>query len=290
MTAFPWFRGLGALAVSAALASCAGAPGSAETDRIATTVATAIGSPRPDSADGLVRAALATQAGIDSRLTVVEAEELDAKELVDPFARLVFRVHLESSGTGFSTTEQVTACYEARFSFYGVVGSPLRIDCPAGAAALVPAPLPPQAHAEIPTGFDTRLTELLAALPPAPSAPDVAAAVTSGLTPPGVDPNTGLENLPPTVEAAVDGTDVGVSLWAASGRECLLGARVGGTSASGVLAGSRCSRASSRAIRRQRSTCSTSRHRIDLSPSHNSGPGRFWGLTLTLGQGCTMCA
>jgi hypothetical protein len=135
MTGFPWLRGLGALAVSAALASCAAAPGSAETDRIA---------------------------------------------------------------------------------------------CPAGAAAIVPAPLPPQAHAEIPAGFDTRLTELLAALPPAPSAPDVAAVVTSGLTPPGVDPNTGLENLPPTVEAAVDGTDVGISLRAASGRGCLLGARVGG--------------------------------------------------------------
>jgi hypothetical protein len=217
-----------ALAATLALVSCASTPGIAETDRIATTVATAISDPRPHSADGLVRAALATPAGRDSGLTVVESEELQADELADPLARLVFRVHLEASGTGFSSTDAVTACYEARFNFYGVIGSPRRIECPAGATAIVPAPLPPEAQAVIPPGFDDTLAELLAALPAAPSAADITAAVTTALPVPGVDPTTGLRDLPPAIEATVDGADIGISLWAPSGRHCLLGARVDG--------------------------------------------------------------
>lgn len=43
----------------------------------------------------------------------------------------------------------------------------------------------------------------------------------------GVDPNTGLEDLAPTVEAAVNGADVGVSLWEPPTRSCLLGVRIG---------------------------------------------------------------
>jgi hypothetical protein len=38
----------------------------------------------------------------------------------------------------------------------------------------------------------------------------------------------GLRVLPPTVETAVRGPDVGVSLWEGPGESCLLGARVAG--------------------------------------------------------------
>lgn len=98
-------RAVCALALVAVLASCGTSPGNAETDRIAATVARAISSPRQSSADGFVRAALATHAGQALRLTVIEAEELHANKVDDPLARLVFQVHLAASGTGFSVTE-----------------------------------------------------------------------------------------------------------------------------------------------------------------------------------------
>ncbi len=221
-------RVAGALALLAVVASCATSPGNAETDRIADTVARAISSPRQSSANGFVRAALATHAGQDSRLTVVDAEELHATKVADPLARLVFQVDLAASGTGFSSTEPITACYKVLFSYYGVIDSPQRISCPKGATAVVPAPVPPRAHAVIPQGFDSTLTGLLAALPATPTTEAVTARVTLGLPAPGVDPSTGLQDLLPTVESAMQGADLGVSLWAPFNRDCLLGARVGG--------------------------------------------------------------
>lgn len=226
----PWVHGLGGLALIAVLTSCsvAAKPGNAETDRIVDVVTTAIADPRVDTAEGVVRAALGTDAGEDGRLTVVEMEELDAAELVDPMARLVFRVHLEASGTGYSVTAPVTACYEAAFNYYGVIGSPRRADCPEGAAAIVPPPLSPQPRIAIPAGFDGLLADLLAASPEAPSAQGVAASVTEGMPAPGIDPNSGLGDLAPAVRTAVDGSDVGVALWEPDTRNCLLGAHVDG--------------------------------------------------------------
>jgi len=95
------------LSLLAVVVSCGRSPGNAETDRIADTVARAISSPRQNSADGFVRAALATHAGQASQLTVVEAEELHANKVADPFVRLVFQVDLAASGSGFSSTEPV---------------------------------------------------------------------------------------------------------------------------------------------------------------------------------------
>jgi hypothetical protein len=219
--------GLALICVVASCSTSLGNPGNAETDRIAATVATAISFPRQTSADGFVRAALATRAGGDGRLMVIEAEELHARQLVEPLGRLVFRVHLASSA-GFSLSEPVTACYQAMFSFYGVIGSPHRISCPAGATPIAPTPIPPTAPVVLPTGSDGALEKLLAALPPAPSATDVKARVTAGLPAPGTDATTGLPDVTPTVESAVNGADVGVSLWAPFDRSCLLGARIGG--------------------------------------------------------------
>lgn len=221
-------RAVGALALLAVVASCATSPGNAETDRVIRTVATAISWPHQDTADGYVRAALATHAGTDSRLTVVEVSELHANQLVDPLARIVFQVHLEASGTGFSVRKPITACYETTFSFYGIIGSPHRTGCPAGATAVVPPPLPPAAHAVIPPDFETTLSQLLASLPATPTAEQITATVTTGLPPPGLDPDTGLRDLPPTIDATVRGADLGVSLWAPANRSCLFGARTGG--------------------------------------------------------------
>lgn len=221
-------RGLGGLVLIGVLASCSIAPGNAETDRIAAVVATAIGSPRQDSADGFVRAALATAAGRDSRLTVVEVEELRADKLGDPLARLVFRVQIQPGFSQFSSSEPIIACYRAEFSYYGQTRSPRRMNCPSGASPIVPAPLAPKQRVVIPQGFDGTLKELMAALPVAPSPEDVRARVTLGLPAPGVDPNTRLADLLPAVETAVNGVDVGVSLWEPDGRHCLLGARIGG--------------------------------------------------------------
>ena len=221
-------RCLGAVTVVAAVASCSTAAGSSETDRVASTVATAISYPRQDSVDGLVRAALQTGAGQDARLTVVEATSLRAPDVADPLARLVFRIHLAGTGSGFSSVDPVTACYRAEFNYYGVIGSPRRTTCPSGAVPVVPPPPAPRPVVAIPPGFDRTLAELLRSLPAESTAADVQGRVTSRLPVPAVDPETGLRGLPPTVDAAVDGRDVGVSLWAAAGRGCLLGARVAG--------------------------------------------------------------
>jgi len=220
----PWRQDLTGLALIALLGSCSTAPGSAETDRVATTVSAAMGYPRKHSADELVRAAVTK----DSRLTVVEAQELTAKTTVDPLARLVMRVHIEGSRSGLSSSEPISACYEARFNFYGVIGRPHRVDCPPGARAIVPDPLPAKPRAVIPEGFDSALRDLLATLPALPDAGDVRVSVSGRLPAPGIDPNSGLGNLPPTVEAAVSGADVGVSVWAPDDRDCLLGARTNG--------------------------------------------------------------
>lgn len=66
------------------------------------------------------------------------------------------------------------------------------------------------------------------ALPAVVAGDELRASVTRGLPVPGFDPNTGLQDLPPIVEAGVSGADVGISLWAPRDRDCLLGARIGG--------------------------------------------------------------
>lgn len=213
-----------AFALIATLASCS--PGNAQTDKVATTVADAISSPRQGSADGLVRAALGATENQD--FTVLEAEDLDADKIDDPLARLVFRVHLPATLSGFISADPVTACYEAEFNYYGVIGSPDRIRCPAGARAIVPPPIAPKPKIVIPQGFDSTLAELLAALPPRPSEEYVMAQVTEGLPVPAINPESGLQDLPPVVETAVIGADVGVSLREPDTRDCLLGTRLGG--------------------------------------------------------------
>ncbi len=221
------WRGLIAVALIVTLASCSSAPGNASTDRQAAEAANRISWPRQSSADALVRAAVGTSE-ISAGFQVVEADDLDAGKLGDPLARLVFRIHDEGSLSGFIRSDPVTACYEAMFSFYGVIGGPRRINCPVGAKAILPDPLPSKPHVVIPIGFESTLAKLLAALPAAPTAADVRARLSGALASPAVDPATGLRDLLPAVETAVSGFDIGVSLWEADDRDCLLGARIGG--------------------------------------------------------------
>ena len=121
--------------------------GNAETDRIAGTVATAIGTPRHETIEGYARAALDTPAGRDGRLTVVAMESLRAKELVDPLGRLTFRIEAEGSTDRAYVVDNTVACYSMAFSYYGWVdhgGPPRRSPCPTPAA-----PITPRSSAEI---------------------------------------------------------------------------------------------------------------------------------------------
>jgi hypothetical protein len=166
--------------------------------------------------------------GVAGDFSVLEAEDLRAKALDDPLARLVFRVHREGGLSGFTRSEPVTACYEALFSWYGVIGTPRRIHCPKHAISILPTPRTPLPREEIPFGFDAVLSALLRALPAAPTAEAVASGVRTALPAPAVDPGSGLRRLPPVVTAESHGAAVGVSVWDASGRHCLLGARIAG--------------------------------------------------------------
>lgn len=216
--------------VVAALSSCSRPPGNALTDREAAEVVRRISSPRQGTADGLVRAAVGTD-GANPRLQVIEAENLRAKRIDDALARLVFRIAIDGKsygGTFGASQDPVTACYEARFNYYGVIGSPRRIDCPRGATPIVPTPLGPMPRTAIPSDYDQALAEILEAVPAAPTAGDLNARVVAGLPESAVDPSTGLTARQPAVETSVSGSDIGVSLWALEGRNCVLGARISG--------------------------------------------------------------
>ncbi|HEX6247354.1 MAG TPA: hypothetical protein VFZ64_05735 [Nocardioidaceae bacterium] len=196
-------------------------PGNDETDRIARVVSDAIAWPRQESSMGYARAAAATTAGQDGRLTVVEVTELEAERLTDPLGELTFLVQLEGSTAGWVETDPVTACYRVELGFYGVVGSPRRTRCPDDATPVeIPALPPASPRAEIPDGADRVLRAELRRLPSAPEAAQLEAALVAALTndvPAGQQPEVG---------AVVDGRDVGVSVR--GGDECLLGARADG--------------------------------------------------------------
>ena len=216
----------GVLSLAAVAAGCSRSPGNGETDRIAKVVADAISYPRQDSAAGFARAALATRAGRSGRLRVVAMEEPPADDPQDPrdrLARLVFLVHLEGSEGGFVPDPAVTACYEARFNYYGIMGSPRRIACPPGATPITPPPAEPKPQIAIPDGADELIGQVLARASRPPDAEKVHAALVEGL---GKAAAAGRE--PPLPQVVADGADVGVALWEPEGPACLLGARVGG--------------------------------------------------------------
>lgn len=220
----------GVLGFVAVAAGCSGAlaPGNAETDRIAKVVSDAISYPRQDSAAGYARAALATRAGQAGRLRVVAIEELRADELGDPLGRLVFLVHLEGSEAGWTRSPPVTACYEAEFSFYGVIGSPRRMVCPRDATPITPPATQPTPQIAIPDGADEVVEQVLTAAAPTPRAEAVRGALAEALGRVSPDALPGRRPLPPTPQVATDGTDIGLALAAPDDHSCLLGARIDG--------------------------------------------------------------
>jgi hypothetical protein len=120
------------------------------------------------------------------------------------------------------TEPAVTACYEARFNYYGVIGSPRRIACPRDAAPITP-PTEPGTKVAIPDGADELVERVLAGAARRPEADQVRAALQEGL---GKAAAAG--RVPPSPQVAVDGADIGVALWEPDTRGCLLGSRVGG--------------------------------------------------------------
>ena len=180
-------------------------PGNQETDRVARVVSDAIAWPRQDSAMGYARAAAATTAGQDGRLTVIEVTELEADEPTDPFGELKFLVHLDGSTSGLIKTDPVTACYRVTFGFYGVADSPRRADCPENPAAVDISAAPSAGpRIEIPKALTSGSVQSFAGCRPhcrrRSSRP-----ICSGVP---VDADA----QQPAVAAAVDGTEVGVSI------------------------------------------------------------------------------
>jgi hypothetical protein len=197
-------------------------PGNDETDRVAQVVSDAVAWRRQESAMGYARAAAATTAGRDGRLTVVEVTELTADEPTQPFAELLFLVHLEGSTDGwFGDVDPVTACYRTEFGFYGVVGSQRRTRCPDDPSAVHIPALPPEApRIEIPDDADRVLHTQLRRLAPIPETDRLEADLVAALT-----EDSGAAGSP-DVDASQDGTDIGVSVSGDNG--CLLGARTAG--------------------------------------------------------------
>ncbi|WP_143229651.1 hypothetical protein [Actinophytocola xanthii] len=202
--------------------------GNEETDRQSETLAVAIGYPRQEDALGFARAALGTTLGRSGGFSVLEATDLDRRDVEDPMARLVWRIHRPASDSKWGQTPEINACYEVEFNYYGASSGPTRIPCPENATAITPPPVP---RRDIPQEFAPALTAVLGALPATPSEADVRAALTAGLPAPPVDPETGLAGVPPQVFVRVRGADVGVALFARTGvesRDCMMGHRVNG--------------------------------------------------------------
>ena len=219
------------LALATAAAGCSPPPPrSDETDRIAKVVADAISFPRQSSAAGFARAALATRAGQDGRLRVVEMQELAASRPEDPLARLVFLVHLPGDQSGWTPVPAVTTCYEARFNRYGVIRRLRTIDCPANPTPVVPAPEPTTPDVQIPAGAEELVERLLTGASRAPRASELRAQLEAGLgnAAAGAGAGPGQAPLLPEPQVATRGADIGVALFEPDDRSCLLGARTGG--------------------------------------------------------------
>jgi len=197
----------------------------AETDRVARIVADAISFPRQSSAEGFARAALDTRAARDGRLAVVEATDLHptirtVQDRLQPIAHLVFRVHLPAGSDGWHEWPEVTTCYAADFSQYGIVATPRRVSCPDAGPLVVPPPAP---TAVVPQGTAAVLRRVIRASAPSPDQARLRDDVRDGLGP-LVAAAHGLE---PDITVVVDGADLGIGVDAGA-EGCVLARRVSG--------------------------------------------------------------
>ena len=200
---------VGCVLVLGGVSACAiaGPPRADETDHIAGIVALAIDFPRQDDALGYARAAVATRAGQDGRLSVVGVSD----------RRIVLRVHLEAydDHTSFSFDRhepEVFTCYDLEVGVSGV-SQPERRPCPRGATPVALPPPPPVMT--IPVGADVVMRSVLRRTPSL----DVEASLRRAL------PSPGEHASPPEVRVGSRGGEVGVAVQG-HGR-CLLGVRAG---------------------------------------------------------------
>jgi hypothetical protein len=186
-------RSLPAVAVVALTSGVAGcgaagtsATGTSATDRQADVLADAIAYPRQHDAVGFARAALATTLGRSGTLAILEASDLDPGSATDPAALLVIRIHVPahvSEGFGDESTAPFDACYRIQYELpsSALAGDPERLDCPAGAVPVTPAPPPPAP--DLPPHASVLLARVLRSLPPSPTEAAAEAALRSVFSP-----------------------------------------------------------------------------------------------------------
>lgn len=220
-----WGRVAVLLVAGSLLAGCA-REGTDETDRQAETLANAISYPRQYSAEGFARAALATPLGQSEGFTLLEATDFDAAETGDRLARLVIRIHKPGTDSGWNATEPVTVCYGMDFSYYGIIGAPAEVDCPADAHAITYSPAPAWAEK---AEYEKALKSLLRGLPGSLSEDQVRNRLYGAyLLEPAelVDDHSSLDPQDPRPFVEVRGADLALAIQA--GKECLLAKRVRG--------------------------------------------------------------
>jgi hypothetical protein len=237
--------------------ACSVDPQAQEARRVADTLGLAVAYPAQDSAAGFASAIQSTTAGQTGSVEVLDAVDLTADTPQDPLARITILVHVAES-EGFTTTPAADFCFNLVFNQFEVLERN-QVDCPDHPEPLPPIQQPP--HDVVPIGSDKAVRRVLRGLPSSPLIEQVTAEVAQALPAPGADPHSGLANKPPTVLAAVEGSDVGVAVWALDSRTCLIGTRIGGLIEIGFLSHdfvapgeSTCDGATALSIVRQRST------------------------------------
>lgn len=138
-----------------------------------------------------------------------------------PSSRLVIRIHEDEYSGMLVHRDAVTACYRMEFNYYGLADGPDRVDCPAGAPALLP---PGIKHDGVPDDYADAFRTALSALPPAPNREEVLAAVRAKLPPLPIDEH-GQPWREPTLDAFAENGEISVVADGGRGK-CLEGRRL----------------------------------------------------------------
>ncbi|MFC0432304.1 hypothetical protein [Kutzneria buriramensis] len=199
--------------------------GTAQTDKEARSIATAISYPRSPDAMGYARTLLAKYPNVK----VLEATDLKAVQPTDPLTHLVIRIDYDKCGGNVIACQPIpaTVCYGFDLNRYEPINGPSVVDCPSNTPIIPPA----VAKNDIPSGTSEALRAVLGGLPASPGDAQVKAALDAGLPKPAVDPGTGLAGVAPQVTVAVHGADVGVAIRGGDyfgGYQCTFGLRQGG--------------------------------------------------------------
>jgi hypothetical protein len=194
--------------------------GDQSTDEHAERIAADLERDRYDSATRVARAVLAGDQAYG--VSVLEATDLVQGKVETradgPMARLVIRIHEDAYDAYFGRVDEITACYELEFDYYGRTDGPDRVHCPDT------APIdPPAAPVFGEKSFTTALTKVLDALPDDPSADGVRTELAHRELISPVDSSNPVEpGL--TAEVRTAGADVAVAFQLFG--TCVLGTRI----------------------------------------------------------------